>query len=154
MVLTADTSSAPFGACVDSDGSQCYRGIQWSNGDRALLGCVLRVRVPRAHRVYMQDWWPDGNPPWAEFLGVLTQVCECHTLNWLTPWDVLNARGLVAAFNAAHPSLLVLERTVALSSDYSDDVPSAWLVGTASVTAVSGIDIQFGELDAYVLWLH
>ena len=45
-MLTYDRSAEPFGEPIDGH----YRGLEWSDGDRALLGVPLRIRVPGSHR--------------------------------------------------------------------------------------------------------
>lgn len=146
MVLTADATAEPFGLVIEQEGESCYRGLQWANGDRALLRAVLRVRVPRSFAHYMGDWWPTGNPPWAEFLAALMRVGEAHnTMKWMAPESVLSDRGLTQGWNASN-AMLIVERTVALTSEYSDDVPHHWLVGTACVVSTVEARIEFGAV--------
>jgi hypothetical protein len=135
MVLTADSSARPFGEVLEWHDGPRYRGIQWANQDFAGLLVPVRIRVPRAHRMYMGHWWI-GDGHWEEFLGLIVGVKEEHgVLNWVAPWTVLESEGLD---KDAHGAVVVERGLCCFSDAYSDDVPMEWIVGTANLALRAG----------------
>ena len=143
-MLTYDRSAEPFGEPIDGH----YRGLEWSDGDRALLGVPLRIRVPGSHRNYVGSWWAvNGAQAAQEFLAVLIScTSDAPAVQWLSPFAVLDSLGIVQAFNQAYPDLIVKNRTVCLTDQYSDDVPYSWVVGTAVIVFPDGCPIRTGAL--------
>lgn len=150
-MLTADRTAAPFGDPLDG----YYRGIEWSDGDRALLGAAVRIRVPRSQRSFMGSWWPMGSDAWVEFQALLIScTTDAPAVQWLCPFTVLDGLSIVSPFNQARPDLIVEERTVALTDQYSDNVPYGWIVGTVVLVMPAGCPISVGELPASVCALN
>lgn len=135
---SADDSAAVFGTPIRIQGyGDAYPGIRWANGDKALLKSCLRLRVPRSNKSYVGDWWPAGNPTYAEFCVLLVRVRQGYaTGKWLVPSWIMDQRGLLPGE--------VRDMDVAMSSHYSDDIPLKWIVGTVALALPAGIDIKFG----------
>ena len=151
-MLASDRSATPFGGLVDG----YSRGIEWSDGDRALLGAEVRIRAPRSQRS-MGSWWPMGPDAWVEFQALLISA-SCTTdapaVQWLCPFAVLDGLGIVTPFNQARPDLIIEERAIALTDQYSDNVPYCSIVGTVVLVMPAGCPISIGELPTSVCTLN
>jgi len=92
-MLTSDRSANPFGDLVDG----YFRGNEWSDGDRALLGAAVRIRVPRSQRSFMGSWWPMGSDAWLEFQALLIScTTDAPAVQWLCPFTVLDGLSIVS----------------------------------------------------------
>ena len=83
---------------------------------------------------------------------LISCTSDAPAVQWLSPFAVLDSLGIVQAFNQAHPDLIVKNRTVCLTDQYSDDVLCSWvLVGTAVIffkviVSPDGCPIRTGAL--------
>ena len=146
MAHDTGTSAETFGQSIE----HAYAGIRWRNGDKALLLSCLCVRVPRTRRGYMGDWWPAGHHDWIEFHGLLMRVStHSLTVKWIVPFWILERDMLVHQWNQQRqdqdPDFCVRVNEVALSSQYSDDVPFKWIAGTAALRLPRHVDIKLGK---------
>jgi hypothetical protein len=125
MAITADSNgpmvTGPCSAYHSASESQAATGTTWG------------------------VWWSINGAQAQEFLAVLIScTSDAPAVQWLSPFAVLDSLGIVQAFNQAHPDLIVKNRTVCLTDQYSDDVPYRWVVGTAVIRFPDGCPIRNG----------